>query len=88
MCDTYLTHTCRHPWSGEKIKYIESTLWFSSPVDIMSTSTADESHSVGSIYFIFSPGSLRSSNVYRYESGRCHTLPFFLTFLIKSNYEK
>ena len=33
------------------------------------------------LYFMFSPGSLRSSDVYRRESGRCCTLPFFLTFL-------
>ena len=35
-----------------------------------------------SLYFIFSPGSFCSSNVYRHESGRCRTLPFFLTFII------
>ena len=34
-----------------------------------------------SIYFIFSHSSLCSSNVYRCESGRYHSLPFFLTFL-------
>ena len=34
-----------------------------------------------SLYFIFSPGSLHSSGVYRRESDRCCTLPFFLTFL-------
>ena len=34
-----------------------------------------------SIYFIFSLGSLRYSNVYRRECGRCRTLLFFLTFL-------
>ena len=32
--------------------------------------------------FIFSPGYLRYCDVYRCESGRCCTLPFFLTFLI------
>ena len=32
-----------------------------------------------SLYFIFSPGSPCSINVYRCESGKCHTLPFFLT---------
>ena len=35
-----------------------------------------------STYFIFASGSLYSSDVYRLESGRCHTLSFFLTFLI------
>ena len=29
---------------------------------------------------IFSPGSLCNADVYRHESSRCHTLPFFLTF--------
>ena len=33
------------------------------------------------LYFIFSPGSLHYGNVYRHESGRCHTLPFFYHFL-------
>ena len=32
-----------------------------------------------SSYFIFSPGPLRYCDVYRRESGRCLTLPFFLT---------
>ena len=40
-----------------------------------------------SLYFIFLPGSLCSSNVYRHESGRCHTLPFFLTFSIISPFQ-
>jgi hypothetical protein len=30
--------------------------------------------------FVFSPGSLCYNNVYRCESGRCHTLPFFIIF--------
>ena len=34
-----------------------------------------------STYFIFSPGSLHSSNIYRCESGRWRILPFFLTSL-------
>ena len=33
------------------------------------------------LYFIFSPGSLRYTDVYRHESGSCRTLSFFLTFL-------
>jgi hypothetical protein len=33
-----------------------------------------------SLYFIFSLGALHSSDIYRCESGRCHTLPFFLAF--------
>ena len=35
-----------------------------------------------SLYFIFSLGSLCSSDVYRRESGRFRTLPFFLTFFL------
>ena len=37
------------------------------------------------LYFIFSLGSLRSSDVHRCESGRCRTLPFFLTLFYNSN---
>jgi hypothetical protein len=40
-----------------------------------------------SLYFIFSPGSLRSSDVYRCESGRCCTLLFFLMFFIISAFQ-
>ena len=40
-----------------------------------------------SLYFIFSLGSLCHSNVYRHESGRSHTLPFFLTFFIISPFQ-
>ena len=35
-----------------------------------------------SLYFIFSLGFFCSSDVYRHESGRCCTLPCFLTFFI------
>jgi hypothetical protein len=34
------------------------------------------------LYFIFSPGFLHSSDVYRRDSDRYHTLPFFLKFFI------
>ena len=34
-----------------------------------------------SSYFTFSPSSLHCSDIYRCESGRCRTLPFFLTLL-------
>ena len=36
------------------------------------------------LYFIFSLGSLRSSDIYRHESGRCCTLPFFLKFFLET----
>jgi hypothetical protein len=38
-----------------------------------------------SSYFIFSPGYLRYCDVYRCESVRCHTLPFFLTFFLSNS---
>ena len=41
-----------------------------------------------SVYFIFSLGSLRCSDVYRCESGRFCILPFFLTFFTRSQCEK
>ena len=34
------------------------------------------------LYFIFSLGSLHSSDIYRWKSGTCRTLPFFLTFYL------
>ena len=65
-CDTYLTHVCRHHSSGA-----------SSTADkLMKATVLAES----CLYFIFPPGSLCSSDVYRHESGRCHTVLFFLTF--------
>ena len=39
------------------------------------------------LYFIFSPGYLCCSDIYGCESGRCHTLPFFLTFSIISSFQ-
>ena len=41
--------------------------------------SADES---SILYFIFSLGSLRCTDVYRRESGRCRSIPFILTFFI------
>ena len=39
------------------------------------------------LYFFFLSGSLHYSYVYNRELGRCHTLPFFLTFfIIKTRY--
>ena len=45
-------------------------------IQLMKATLLEES----SLYFIFSPGSLCSSDVYGHESGRCRTFPFFLTF--------
>ena len=38
--------------------------------------------------FIFQLDSLRYTDVYRCESGRCRTLPFFLTFFTKKQIER
>ena len=60
----------------------QPTLWLSSAVDepkLYGATVLAES----SIYFIFLPGSPRYCDVYRCESGRCLTLPFFITFFIK-----
>ena len=66
--DSRLWTSLERTESGEKIKYVD--------LQLMKATVLAES----SIYFIFSPGSPRSSDVYRYESGRCRTLPFFLKF--------
>ena len=60
----------KSPMKRLNIRSFQSTLWLSSAVATVLTEN--------SLYFIFSPGSFCSSNVYRHESGRCHTLPFFL----------
>ena len=75
-CDTYLTHVCRRHWSGENpvnrlnIGSFQPKLWLSSATVLAESS----------LYFIFSLGSLCSSDVYRRESDRCHILSFFSTF--------
>ena len=89
-CDTYLTHICRHRWGrGSPVKRLnigsfQPKLRLSSAVDVDSMSTADESQVLAesSLYFIFSPGSFCSINVYIHESGRWHILPFLLTFFV------
>ena len=48
--------------------------WVSLLLQLMKATALAESS------FIFSPGSLQYADVYRRESGRCRTLPFFLTF--------
>ena len=56
-------------------------MWFSLVVEEdCFTTTADESHSVGWKLLIFSLWSICYIDVYRGESGRCRTLPFFLTY--------
>ena len=68
--DTCLTHVCKYHWSGESP--VTCRLLQLMEVTVLAAS---------SLYFIFSPGSLRSSNVYKCESGRCRTVPFLLTSL-------
>ena len=53
------------------------------PVQLMKATVLAEI----SMYFIFSPGYLCSSDVYRRDSGRCRTIPFFLTFFIISPFQ-
>ena len=77
--DTYLTHVCSHPWSRQiMMKKIncsfQSALWLSSE----STSVADVGHE--HLFHLLSLRSFCSSDVYRRESGRCHSLPFFLKY--------
>jgi hypothetical protein len=53
-------------------------------LQLMKTTVLAES----SLYFIFSPGCLLSSDIYRRVSGRHHTPPlFFLTFFIISPFQ-
>ena len=91
--NTYLTHVRRHHCSRQNlvkwsnIRRFQPTLWLSSAIDVdlsQSTCTADESPCVGWNLRTFDlfPGSLCSSDVYRRESGRCCTIPFFLTLFI------
>ena len=67
----------------KNMKYKEPSvkLWLSSAVvidlQLMKAIVFTES----SLYFIFSPDSLRSSDIFRRESGRCHTVSFFFTYL-------
>ena len=73
-CDTYLTHICKYHYSRERAP------WKDIHLQLIKVTVLAES----SIYFIFSPGSLRSSNVYGLESIRCHTLPQFHFFIDSS----
>jgi hypothetical protein len=78
--DTYLTQVCRHHYSGENpVKRLNIRESFQPTLQLMEATVLAES---SILYFIFSPGSLCFGDVYRCESGRCRTLPFFLTFFI------
>ena len=91
--NTYLTLVCRHPHSkdspGVKMKHEKpsantgfhqlQTQMQCLHLQLMKATVLAESSS----YFIFSPGYLHYEDVHRCESGRCHSLPFFLTFSIK-----
>ena len=79
--DTYLTHVSRHPCRGDSTEKRWNMRAFSQHFG-QSTSIADESHSVSwkFSYFISSPHYHCYKDVYRHESGRCHSFPFLLTF--------
>ena len=87
-CHTYLTHVCRHYWGIKSpvkiwnLRSCQTTLWLLSAVDIDSLySWWKPQYWVKTPYiFIFSLGSICSSDMYRHESGRCRNLPVFLTF--------
>ena len=68
-CYTYLTHVYRHHWRGES----PVKRWNSLCLQLIKAIMFAEI----SLYFIFSPGSLHSSDAYRSESGRCRTFPIF-----------
>ena len=66
-CTTYLTHVCRHNYSEEI------------PVKRWNMRSFQPTLWLSSAIDV-TPGSLRYSDVYRHESGRCCTLSFILTF--------
>ena len=84
----YLTHVCEHHRSRESLlkrwKYKElsaNTVAFISCWWVYVYSWWKlQCWLKASYIFIFSLGSLRYCDVYRYESCKCHSLPFFLTF--------
>jgi len=80
-CNTYLTLICRHHWSrGCPVKRWNIRSF--QPIDpVYICSWWKPQFWLKALYFIFSQGSLYSSDVYRCESGKCCTLPFFLTFI-------
>ena len=90
-CDTYLIHIFRHRWSRENpakrsnMELSANNAWLSSVVVYVYNWWKPQCW-LKALYLIFSPGSLHSSNVYRHESDRCRTLPFFLTFFYHFNF--
>ena len=84
--DSYLTHVCRYHWSRQISMKVHGvgTLSQQHGFHQLYSSTADESHSVGS-KLLLHPLSSRfvcCSNVYRRESGRCHSLSFMLIYFL------
>ena len=82
-CDTYLTLICRHDSSGENPvkRSFQPTLI---DIHLMNATVVTES---SILYFIFSQSSLRYCDVYRRESGKYRTLPFFLIFFTISPFQ-
>ena len=75
LSDSRLLTLAKRREPGEKIKDLPAnTVALISFVQLMKTTILAESFSV------FSPSSLCYTDIYRRDSGRCHTLPFCITF--------
>ena len=79
-CDTYLTDVCRYQHSIENP--VKDKGAFSQHCRFILLLQLLKATLLAESSFIFSPGSLHYADVYRRESGRCRTLPFFLTFFM------
>ena len=67
-CEIYLTRICRHRWSGENLmkRYnIELTANTVAFISCRLTKKKKSQCSIKALYFIFSPSSFHSSDVYR-----------------------
>ena len=87
---TYLTHVCRQSCSGEKIKYEElsaNTVTFISCRHRLTKDSLGLPHPYFPFPFQRHLLTLCYKDVYRHESGRCCSLPFFLTFFISLHFQ-
>ena len=86
---SHLLTSCLHQLTslGLPHPYFPSLSPLASPADTLVSLLLQlkKATMLGESSFIFSPGSLCYSNVYRHESGRYCTLPFFITFFIISS---
>ena len=80
-CDTYLTQVCRHQHSIEKIKElsVNTMAFISCRSRLYNSWWKSQCWLKAPLCFhqVF-----HAIQIYRPESGRCHTLPFFLTFYV------